>query len=53
MADEAYVKKALEGAQAAYETMKEMPSYKRSETLFDVVQTHHERREELAHVLGT
>ncbi|MBK5482881.1 aldehyde dehydrogenase family protein [Peribacillus sp. TH16] len=51
MADEVDVKKAFEGAQAAYETMKEMPAYKRSEILFEVVQILHERREELAHVL--
>ncbi|MCQ6265033.1 aldehyde dehydrogenase family protein [Fictibacillus sp. WQ 8-8] len=52
MADEADVKKAIEGAKTAYETMKVMPAYKRSDILLNVVQLLRERKEELARIVA-
>jgi acyl-CoA reductase-like NAD-dependent aldehyde dehydrogenase len=53
MADQEDVKRAISGAQTAFETMKEMPAYKRSEILFKVVDILRERKEELARVVAT
>jgi acyl-CoA reductase-like NAD-dependent aldehyde dehydrogenase len=52
MADEDDVKRAIAGARLAFETMKDMPAYKRSEILFRVGQILQERKEELAQVLA-
>ncbi|RXY98915.1 aldehyde dehydrogenase family protein [Fictibacillus sp. S7] len=51
MADQEDVNRAIDGAQAAFEVMKEMHAYQRSEILLRVVQIFEERKEELARVL--
>ncbi|OMP66447.1 aldehyde dehydrogenase family protein [Domibacillus epiphyticus] len=52
MADEADVKEAIEGAQSAYQTMKEMPSYQRSDILTNVALILKERKEEAARLIA-
>jgi acyl-CoA reductase-like NAD-dependent aldehyde dehydrogenase len=52
MADAGDVEKAIAGAQRAFQTMKNMPAYKRSEILFRVAQLLKERKEELARVIA-
>ncbi|MGG1576158.1 aldehyde dehydrogenase family protein, partial [Fictibacillus sp. NRS-1165] len=51
MADQEDVNRAIDGAQAAFEVMKEMHAYQRSEILLRVVRIFEERKEELARVL--
>lgn len=52
MADENDVKRAIEGAAAAYETMKHMPAYKRSQILSNVAGILQERKEEMAKTIA-
>jgi acyl-CoA reductase-like NAD-dependent aldehyde dehydrogenase len=50
-ADAGDVREAIAGAHRAFDTMRKMPSHKRSDILFRVVQQVKERKEELAQVL--
>ena len=52
MADTDDVKKAISGAQRAFQTMKNLPAYQRSEILFRVVQLLKERKEEMARIVA-
>ncbi|XJZ27060.1 aldehyde dehydrogenase family protein [Bacillota bacterium Lsc_1132] len=52
MADETDVQRAIEGAQAAYQTMKNMPAYKRSEILFKAAEILEAKKEEMARIIA-
>ncbi|WP_419881983.1 aldehyde dehydrogenase family protein [Peribacillus sp. B-H-3] len=52
MADEEDVRRAIDGAEAAYKVMKDMPAHKRSEILFNVAKILEERKEEMAKVIA-
>jgi acyl-CoA reductase-like NAD-dependent aldehyde dehydrogenase len=52
MADAGDVEKAISGAHRAFQTMKNLPAYQRSEILFRVAQLLKERKEELARIVA-
>lgn len=52
MADADDVKKAISGAQRAFQTMKDLPAYQRSEILFRVARLLKERKEEMARIVA-
>lgn len=52
MAEAEDVRRAIEGANEAYQTMKELPAYKRSEILSNVARILQERKEEMARIIA-
>lgn len=52
VADKKDVKRAIDGAQEAYHTMKQLPAYKRSEILSNVAQILKEQKEEMARLIA-
>ncbi|MCP8969858.1 aldehyde dehydrogenase family protein [Ectobacillus ponti] len=52
MADQEDVQRAIAGAREAYETMKNMPAYKRSEILYKVADILRSRKEEMARIIA-
>lgn len=52
MADADDVEKAISGAQRAFQTMKDLPAYQRSEILFRVARLLKERKEEMARIVA-
>lgn len=52
IADKMDVKRAIDGAEEAYHTMKQLPAYKRSEILWNVAQILREQKEDLARIIA-
>lgn len=52
MAEETDVQRAIDGADKAYQIMKELPAYKRSEILFKVAEILESKKEEMARVIA-